>query len=98
MKLDNGMKILLIQDKEANQAYVGMDVRTGKWNEPDSWPGLAHFMEHMIFLASENEAQNLDNLLQNNGGYSNAYTSDINTNYYYVIQKEGLEKSLEIFQ
>lgn len=34
-------------------SYASIDVNAGSWLEPDTVPGLAHFLEHMEFIASE---------------------------------------------
>lgn len=45
--------MLLIHDAESEMASAAMDVKAGSWNEPDEYPGLAHFCEHMLFIGSE---------------------------------------------
>ena len=44
---------MLIEDKKASQSFAAMDVNVGSWSEPNEWPGLAHFMEHMLFISSK---------------------------------------------
>ena len=83
-KLKNDLKVLLIQDETAEFGYAALDNQVGSWNEPSDWPGLAHFLEHMIFLAGDPENP-LDDFLADNGGGSNAYTSDDNTNYFFDV-------------
>ena len=43
------MKVLLISDPDALMSMAAMDVHAGSWTEPEAWPGLAHFLEHMLF-------------------------------------------------
>jgi secreted Zn-dependent insulinase-like peptidase len=52
-------------------------VQAGSWLEPNEIPGLAHFLEHMSFLSAKDSMnRTLDVILSENGGYSNAYTTD----------------------
>lgn len=47
------MKVLLVSDPESSLSYASMDVNAGSWVEPREIPGLAHYLEHMLFLASK---------------------------------------------
>lgn len=51
--LPNDLKVLLISDDEAETAGVALNVGVGSWDEPSEFPGLAHFLEHMLFMGSE---------------------------------------------
>lgn len=64
-----------------------MNVDVGSWHEPEEYPGLAHFLEHMLFLGSDKYPLmgHFDDLLAESGGMSNAYTDDLNTNYFFEI-------------
>ena len=53
IELPNKLKVLLIHDPESQIASVSLDVGAGSWNEPDEYPGLAHFCEHMLFIGSK---------------------------------------------
>jgi len=50
----------------------------------------------MLFLASEKytETAYFDSFLALNGGFSNAYTSDSHTNYYFKVKPSSFEESL----
>ena len=52
-ELPNKMRVLLIHDKEASIGQAALCVAAGSWNEPKDYPGLAHFLEHMLFQGSE---------------------------------------------
>ena len=72
----NKLQCLLISDKTTEKAAAAMDVRVGHLSDPDNVPGLAHFLEHMLFMGTskypkENE---YDAFLSKNGGSDNAYT------------------------
>jgi insulysin len=62
---------------------AAISVNVGNFNDPPDRRGLAHFLEHMIFLGSEKypEENVFFNLIANNGGFANAYTSTYLTNY-----------------
>lgn len=47
------MVALLIHDTETDKAACSMNVHVGQWNDPETIPGLAHFLEHMLFLGTE---------------------------------------------
>ena len=50
--LDNGLQVLAITDPEAEKAAVAMHIGAGSHHEPQAYPGLAHFLEHMLFLGT----------------------------------------------
>ena len=76
-----------------------MNVDVGSWHEPDTFPGLAHFLEHMVFLGSDKYPLmgHFDDFLAESGGMSNAYTDDLNTNYFFEIGSQQLNKALDMF-
>lgn len=70
----------------------------GSLSDPAELPGLAHFVEHMLFMGSkkypiENE---YDKFITDHGGSTNAYTFEDYTNYHYDIAPESLKESLDM--
>lgn len=53
IKLANEMKCVIISDPETEKSAAVMNVASGSLEDPKSFPGLAHFLEHMLFLGSE---------------------------------------------
>ena len=62
---------------------VSIVVNAGSFNDPKHRPGLAHFLEHMIFMGSQKYPGENDfsDHINSNGGSSNAYTEYEYTNY-----------------
>ena len=94
-KLPNQLTVLLINDKNCypsfkddaarpdNMVSCALSVNVGSFNDPPRRPGLAHFLEHMIFMGSEKykDEDAFGSLIATNGGYSNANTDNEITNY-----------------
>lgn len=99
LTLSNGLQVLLINDPEAEKAAASMNVAAGSLHEPDTWPGLAHFLEHMLFLGSETypEPDAYQNFIRQHGGSYNAFTAPRDTNYFFDIRPEHLEGALSRF-
>jgi insulysin len=93
--LKNGLKALLISDKEAEKAGAALDVHVGHFSDPDELPGLAHFLEHMLFLGTEKypNENSYAEFLQSHGGSSNAYTACAHTNYQFDVTPPHLEQA-----
>ena len=53
LTLPNGLHALLIHDAETDKASAALDVGVGHWCDPPHLPGLAHFLEHMLFLGTD---------------------------------------------
>ncbi len=98
-KLDNGLEVLLISDPSLEMAAVSLNVKTGSKDDPDARPGLAHFVEHMLFLGTKKypAADDYQQFLNNNAGSHNAYTAFANTNYFFDIKVDQLEPALDRF-
>lgn len=97
--LQNSLTALLISDVTTDKASAAMDVNIGHLSDPPSAPGLAHFLEHLLFMGTtkypnENE---YNVYLSNHGGSSNAYTDMESTNYYFDVASDGLEGALDRF-
>jgi len=47
------MKCMVIQDLLTDESAAALDVKVGSSFEPNDALGLAHFLEHMLFMGSE---------------------------------------------
>ncbi|WP_111412822.1 insulinase family protein [Billgrantia lactosivorans] len=99
LRLDNGLTALLVSDPEADRAAASMNVGVGSAQDPDDLAGLAHFLEHMLFLGTEPfpEADAYQGYLQRHGGSHNAFTAPQDTNYFFDIEPEALPGALDRF-
>lgn len=99
IKLDNGLRVLLINDPDTDKAAASLNVQVGAGDDPDARPGMAHFLEHMLFLGTEPfpVAGEYQDYLSRNGGSSNAFTSNENTNYFFDVDDEKLQGALDRF-
>ena len=97
--LPNGMKVLLLSDPKLNVASASMAVGVGNLSDPPGRQGLAHYLEHMLFLGTEKypSVAEFGEYLQRNGGYSNAYTARDRTNYHLEVQPGAFEGAVDRF-
>ncbi len=99
LTLENGLKITLIHDPAADTAAASMDVAIGAGSDPEDREGLAHFLEHMLFLGTEKypDAGDYSQFIRSHGGSNNAFTTYANTNYHFSIDAEHLQPALDRF-
>ncbi|GBG72511.1 hypothetical protein CBR_g12082 [Chara braunii] len=99
IQLPNEMQVLLISDVDTDKAAASMDVNVGYFCDPDDLPGLAHFLEHMLFYSSEKypKEDSYSKFIGEHGGRSNAYTTAEHTNFQFDINYDHLEEALDRF-
>lgn len=99
INLNNNMKVLLIYDIKTEKSSASCSVQVGSLSDPILVQGLAHFLEHMLFMGTEKypEENYYSSYLNLHGGSSNAYTSSEETVYYFDIQNDYFEEALNIF-
>ena len=97
--LDNSLQVLVISQPDTDKAAAAMDVRVGHLCDPDQVAGLAHFLEHMLFLGTEKypDENSYNQFLSTHGGRSNAFTSMTDTNYYFDVAAPHLSQVLDRF-
>ncbi|KAI7551489.1 hypothetical protein KC319_g13613, partial [Hortaea werneckii] len=85
VKLPNDLEALLIHDPETDKAAAAMDVNVGAFADAEDMPGMAHAVEHLLFMGTEKYPGENDynQYLTKYGGYSNAFTASTSTNYYF---------------
>jgi len=93
--LDNGLRVILHQDKTTPIVGVSVMYHVGSKNEKPDRTGFAHFFEHLLFEGSENIGRGqYSEYVQNAGGTLNANTSWDRTFYYEVLPSNELELGL----
>ncbi|MEM8560891.1 MAG: insulinase family protein [Pseudomonadota bacterium] len=99
LTLPNEMQVLLISDPDAVKAAAALDVNVGSGDNPPDRQGLAHFLEHMLFLGTEKypDPAEYEQYITEHGGSRNAFTSLGNTNYFFDINAEYLPEALDRF-
>ena len=97
--LSNRLKVLLISDPDTDKAAAAMDVFVGSSRDPKDRQGLAHFLEHMLFLGTKKYPTpgEYQDFVSTRGGGHNAYTAFEHTNYFFDIDKDYLEPALDRF-
>jgi len=90
--LDNGLEVLVIEDHRAPVVVQMVWYRAGAADEDAGVSGVAHFLEHLLFKATDDlKAGELSNTVAANGGSDNAFTSKDYTGYYQRIAADRLE-------
>lgn len=96
-ELDNGLTVILLEDRNFPVASVQMHYKVGARNEITGKTGLAHFVEHMAFRASENFPDTeVVSRIYAQGGEWHGYTWTDQTTYFATVPKEGLDELLQI--
>lgn len=98
LKLENELEILMISDKKSHSSGASLVVNVGSFQETDVL-GLAHFLEHMLFMGNKKypKANYYFNYINSHGGYSNAFTANRHTCYFFEIDSTYFIKALDIF-
>ncbi|TKB53901.1 insulinase family protein [Ferrimonas aestuarii] len=97
--LDNGLKALLVQDVDASKSAAAMAVNVGHFDDPMDRQGMAHFLEHMLFLGTERfpNPGEYQQFISQHGGNHNAWTGPEFTSYFFDINHDSFPEGLERF-
>jgi predicted Zn-dependent peptidase len=88
--LDNGLRVIVHEDKSTPMAVVDVMYDVGGRDEDEGRTGFAHLFEHLMFGGSLH-IESYDEPLQMAGGENNAYTTNDLTNYYCQLPAENIE-------
>ncbi len=93
--LDNGLQVMLIS-RPYSGLLVNLAVGAGAVNDPQTTPGIAHFLEHMLFLGTKEypEPAAVKSLFEANGGNVQAFTNLSMTTYSFFFADLKPEKGL----
>ena len=99
LTLENELQVLLISDPDTPKAAASLDVMVGSGDNPPGRGGLAHFLEHMLFLGTDKypDAAEYERYITEHGGSRNAYTSFEHTNYFFDVNAPFLPEALDRF-
>ena len=99
LRLENGLRVLLISDPSTDKAAASLDVNIGHSSNPPAREGLAHFLEHLLFLGTDKypDPGEYRSFIAAHGGSNNAYTSFEHTNYFFQLDVDYLEPALDRF-
>ncbi|MEW9919872.1 M16 family metallopeptidase [Marimonas sp. MJW-29] len=90
--LDNGMDVVVVEDHRAPAVQQMVWYRAGSADEPKGASGVAHFLEHLLFKATDKmEAGEFSATVAANGGQDNAFTSYDYTAYFQRVAADRLE-------
>ncbi|PZN26550.1 MAG: insulinase family protein [Proteobacteria bacterium] len=94
-RLDNGLRVVLSEDRSVPVATIGVYYNIGFRIEPKGRTGFAHLFEHLMFQGSANMAKGeFFTLVQGLGGQLNGSTRFDFTNYYAAFPSNALETML----
>ncbi|HET6629051.1 MAG TPA: insulinase family protein [Woeseiaceae bacterium] len=96
-ELDNGMTVILLEDRNFPVVSVQMLYRVGARNESYGETGIAHFVEHMAFRDAENFPDtDVVSSIYARGGEWHGYTWTDETTYFATVPKQHLDLLLRI--
>ncbi|MBL4802502.1 MAG: insulinase family protein [Emcibacter sp.] len=95
--LDNGLRIVTDVMPHVETVTVGVWTDVGSRHETPAQNGLSHMLEHMAFKGTKKRnARDIAEVVENVGGYLNAYTSREHTTYYARLLKDDLPLGLNV--
>ena len=95
--LDNGMKVILEENRASPVVALQAWVKVGSGDERDEEAGMSHFIEHMLFKGTEKrKVREMAKEIESMGGYINAYTSYDQTVYHIALASRYIDTGLDI--
>ncbi len=95
VQLSNGLTIIHQEISTTPVVVADVWVNAGVTSEPDSWSGISHFLEHMIFKGTKNVLPgDFDYVVESNGGFANAATSYDYTHFFLTTASQYLPETL----
>ena len=95
--LDNGLRVLLLEDRRSPIVSVQTWYRVGSRDERPGATGLAHFLEHLMFKGTRAHGKGeFARLVEQSGGQDNAFTSQDVTSYYVDIAADRIDLVLRL--
>jgi len=90
-RLDNGLKLIVKEDRRAPVACVQLWYKVGSSYEREGVTGISHVLEHMMFQGTEKNPGNaFSRTVSRNGGRENAFTGRDYTAYYQLLERSRL--------
>ncbi|MFD1621078.1 insulinase family protein [Thalassotalea marina] len=99
IKLQNGLKVLLVHNGETQKSAAALAVNVGHFSDPCHRQGLAHFLEHMLFLGTEKfpDGSEYQKFISQYGGANNAWTATEHTCFFFDIHFSHFEQAIDRF-
>jgi zinc protease len=95
--LPNGLMVVVVPDNGAPVVTHMIGFRVGGADEPPGASGIAHFLEHLMFKATDKIATGeFSKIISRLGGQDNAFTAQDVTAYFQRISKDRLPKIMEM--
>jgi len=96
-ELNNGLKVLVVENKRAPVVVSQVWYKVGSSYEPDGITGISHVLEHMMFKGTpKHPAGEFSQIIAANGGRENAFTSKDYTAYFQMISNKHLALCLRM--
>ena len=97
LTLANGLRVSLRHAPRLKRSAAVLRVAAGSHDVPLAWPGLAHFLEHLLFLATERfpTDEGLMAYVQRHGGQVNASTRERTTDFFFELPVSAFADGLE---
>ncbi|WP_367254914.1 pyrroloquinoline quinone biosynthesis protein PqqF [Pseudomonas sp. stari2] len=95
--LANGLRVTLRHVPGLKRSAAALRVAAGSHDVPLAWPGLAHFLEHLLFLGTERfpASEGLMAYVQGHGGQVNASTRERTTDFFFELPPASFSGGLE---
>ena len=91
-KLPNGLQVIVLENHKAPVATLNVFYHVGSRNEQTGKTGISHLCEHLMFRGTKKYGpEEFSNIIQENGGDDNAFTTEDYTDYFEVINRDHLD-------
>ena len=97
--LNNGLRVLLVHNNDSHKSAAALAVNVGHFDDPKHRQGLAHFLEHMLFLGTKNfpDGSEYQKFINEHGGSNNAWTATEHTCFFFDIGHQHFDSALTRF-
>jgi secreted Zn-dependent insulinase-like peptidase len=99
LTLSNGLRVLLVHNEQTNKSAAALAVNVGHFSDPTDREGLAHFLEHMLFLGTKYypDGSEYQKYISQHGGSNNAWTATEHTCFFFDIHHQHFAYALDRF-
>jgi len=95
--LSNGIRVLALENHKAPVATFNVFYHVGSRNEQFGKTGISHLLEHLMFRGTKKYGpEEFSNIIQENGGVDNAFTTSDYTDYFEDINKDHLDVPISL--